>query len=466
VPPLPLTTLLETALPRLSRSGRAVVGALGCFNGKPQSPSHVAALVGLRTRFQLARALRREGLPPFEELAAWTRVLYWLQEAERTGASLFHLAQHAGIDPAVAYRLVLRTTELHWVEARRAGLAAVVRRFKDRCYAGGQVASPTRPKAPPAPAARNELRDTGSPLEPRLSPSRHELPAHPRGEMTERLRLDGYPFDVAMGAHGEVWLSRVHAASVDCLTLEPLRVLCSVPTGAVPSRIAIARSGQYAYVSNQFASEVAVIDLQQRRQIGTIAVPGNPLGAVLSLDGQTLFVTTNLDCLHAIRLPTGQIIRSVPIPMACTSLLLHPGGTRLFVPTFRAGTILELETRTLKTLGSHGVGGVVHELACTPDGLRLYATNEDGWVDAIQLTTGRRDSLQCGTMVHGLALSPDGAVLYAGLLRAGAVAVVDRERLRHVATIHTGGKPRRIAFDITGRRAIVANEDGWVDLIT
>ncbi len=465
MPPLPLTKLLETALPRLSRSGRAVVGALGCFNGKPQSPSHVAALVGLRTRFQLARTLRREGLPPFEELAAWTRVLYWLQEAERTGTSLLHLARHARIDPAAAYRLFLRTTRLHWVEARRAGLAAVVLRFKDHCHACGRVASPSLPKAPAAPSALIKVRESGTLLEQHLSPSRHELAAHPRGEIVERLRLNGYPFDVAMGAHNEVWLSRVHAASVDCLTLEPLRVLCSVPTGAVPSRIAIARSGQYAYVSNQFASEVAVIDLQQRRQIGTIAVPGNPLGAVLSLDGQTLYVTTNLDCLHAIRLPTGRIVRSVPIPMACTSLLLHPGGTRLFVPTFRAGTILELETRTLKTLGRYSVGGVVHELVCTRDGLRLYATNEDGWVDAIQLTTGRRASLQFGTMVHGLALSPDGGVLYAGLLQAGAVAIVDREKLRHVETIHTGGKPRRIAFDITGRRAIVANEDGWVDLI-
>ena len=127
MPPLPLTALLETNLPRLSRNGRAIVGALGCFNGKPQSPSQVASLIGLRTRFQLARALRREGLPPLEELAAWTRVLYWLQEAERTDASLFNLAQQAGIDPAIAYRLVHRTTGIRWVQARRAGLVPVVR---------------------------------------------------------------------------------------------------------------------------------------------------------------------------------------------------------------------------------------------------------------------------------------------------------------------------------------------------
>jgi YVTN family beta-propeller protein len=284
--------------------------------------------------------------------------------------------------------------------------------------------------------------------------------------ISKRLFLAGYPFDIVVAPTGNAWLTRCHAASMDCIGLEPLRLRGSVSTSPTPTRIAVIGSGDCAYVTNQFTSEVAVIDLQQRQQVGAIRVPGNPLGAVLSLDGQTLYVTTNLDCLHAIRLPAGQITRSIPIPMACTSLLLHPGGTRLFVPTFRAGTILEVDAKTLKTLGSYHVGGVVHELSCTPDGLRLYATNEDGWLDAIQLTTGRRDSLQLGTMAHGLALSPDGAVLYIGLLSAGEVAVVDRQTLTRVSTIRTGGKPRRIAFDATGRRAIIANESGWVDLVT
>jgi YVTN family beta-propeller protein len=126
---------------------------------------------------------------------------------------------------------------------------------------------------------------------------------------------------------------------------------------------------------------------------------------------------------------------------------------------------MEVEARTLKTLGSYVVGGVVQELACTPDGLRLYATNEHGWLDAIQLTTGQRESLNFETMAHGLAVSPDGAMVYVGLLQAGAVAVVDRQSLTKAATIPTGGKPRRIAFDGSGRRAIIANECGWVDLV-
>jgi len=411
----------------------------------------------------LARALRREGLPPLEELAAWTRILYWLLEAERSDTSLFILAQQTGIDPAVAYRLVHRTTGLRWVEARRAGLAAVVRRFRDRCHGGGNsVANPVPEPWRPATTCRESSRRALGEHAPVTGP---RPPGHPGGELAERLPISGYPFDVLVTPNKEIWVTRLHAATLDCLGLGPLHLLGSVSTGATPTRIAAVGSAELAYVTNQFAAEVAIIDLHERRQVGAIPVPGHPLAAVLSLDGQTLYVTTNLDCLHAIRLPGGQITGSVPIPLACTNLLLHPGGTRLFVPTYRAGTILELEARTLKTLGRYDVGGVVQEVACTPDGLRLYATNELGWLDAIQLTTGQRESLQFGTMAHGLAVSPDGAMVYVGLLQAGAVAVVDRQSLTRVATIPTGGKPRRIAFDGSGCRAIIANESGWVDVV-
>src|SRR5881398_1932692 len=133
MPPLPLTALLETNLPRLSRNGRAIVGALGCFNGKPQSPSQVASLIGLRTRFQLARALRREGLPPLEELAAWTRVLYWKHETDARRGSLRELARRAGVDTATAYRVVRRVTGRRWSELQRTGLATALRQFRDRC---------------------------------------------------------------------------------------------------------------------------------------------------------------------------------------------------------------------------------------------------------------------------------------------------------------------------------------------
>src|SRR5205809_171327 len=64
MPPLRLTSLLHTALPHVSDNGRALLSVLGCVNGHPPRPKELAEWLGFHDRYQLARALRREGLPP------------------------------------------------------------------------------------------------------------------------------------------------------------------------------------------------------------------------------------------------------------------------------------------------------------------------------------------------------------------------------------------------------------------
>src|SRR2546428_12984737 len=71
MPPLALTALLQQALPWLSADGRAVMNTLVCSNGRVGSTQVLCERVGLRSRFQLNRLLRREGPPPHEEPAGW-----------------------------------------------------------------------------------------------------------------------------------------------------------------------------------------------------------------------------------------------------------------------------------------------------------------------------------------------------------------------------------------------------------
>src|SRR5207302_2462477 len=98
MPPLPLTSLVQSALPGLSPDSRAVVRVLGCCNGQ-LTPTSVAQWLGLRTRYQVARLLRRGGLAPFADLAAWARVLYRLRESGMTGAYLVQPVRRDGLVP-------------------------------------------------------------------------------------------------------------------------------------------------------------------------------------------------------------------------------------------------------------------------------------------------------------------------------------------------------------------------------
>src|SRR6266550_3091675 len=59
MPPLPLAKILNVALPFLSGEARAVLDVLACKNGLLPPAGDVATFLGLRTRHQVARTLRR-----------------------------------------------------------------------------------------------------------------------------------------------------------------------------------------------------------------------------------------------------------------------------------------------------------------------------------------------------------------------------------------------------------------------
>jgi hypothetical protein len=87
MPPLRLTSLLQSALPQVSRPSRALLSSLAAINGSLLPANEIASWVGLRNRYQLNRVLRGDGLRPLAELAGCVRVLYWRCRAEETGAS-------------------------------------------------------------------------------------------------------------------------------------------------------------------------------------------------------------------------------------------------------------------------------------------------------------------------------------------------------------------------------------------
>lgn len=469
MPPLPLSKVLQVALPSLAGEARAVVEVLACKNGLLPHAVDVATFVGLRTRHQVARTLRRASLPPLEELAGWTRLFYWVLQAEQTGASLLSLARESHLEPATCYRLVRRLMGEPWSRVRRAGIAGAILRFRASYGNGGMHALALQPywRA----AEQRELARRPLPFAPfpTHAPRVVETPTRPRGTLSARLELSGYPFDVVIAPDGTAWLTRVHAAMLERLQVRPLKSTGGIHVGVAPTRIALAptRGGDRAWVTNQFTRDVAVVDLSARRHIGSIAMEGNPLAAVLSPDGRMLFVTTNLDrlCVCTLTDSGGRVVRSAAIPQACVELTMHPSGNRLIVPTWKAGSILELDTHSLAITHRHDVGGRPLGTAISRDGMRLYSANEEGWVDLVHLQNAKIVRRSLEAPANEIALSPDQAVVYVSLRATGRVAILDAESLNRVGSLETGGLPRHIAFDRLGSLAIIANEAGWVDLV-
>ena len=463
MPPLQLTNLLHTTLPGLSVHGRALLSALACVNGHPTSISDLAEWLGFHDRYQLARALRREGLPPMETLGGWTRTLYWIIESQTSGATLRELARREHLDPAVAYRLVRRITGRRWSEIRQAGLTGALLSFRDHCRSRAGAAQLRQASVQPGPL---RLLPVARPvLPPRLEINRAREVSRLRGTLGQRVPVSGAPFDVAPTATGRALVTRGHAAALDIIALDEPRVERTIAVGPVPTRAVASADGRWGYVTSQFSEAVDIVDLQVGRRVAAIQVGGHPKGALLSPDGNTLYVSTNRDRLLALSLSRQCVVAQVGIPCGSPHLCRHPSGRRVYASGWRTGVVAEIEVPALRLLRTFDLGGIVQELTVTADGQNLYVANEAGWLDVVHLPTGKRTATcKFVTAALGLTLSRDERDVIVGLLRVGEVLVIDRATLETRATLSTGGTPRVLATSATGT-VLVANEAGWVDFI-
>jgi hypothetical protein len=120
---------IRSARPRMTLRARAVIEAVVLSRGSIGSAQAVARVLGLTNRFQLARLLEHEGLPPLHRITDWVTVLNWLDSAEREDVSLCWLAFRSHRHPSACYRLVKRVTGHGWEDVHTRGSAWVLGRF-------------------------------------------------------------------------------------------------------------------------------------------------------------------------------------------------------------------------------------------------------------------------------------------------------------------------------------------------
>jgi YVTN family beta-propeller protein len=290
--------------------------------------------------------------------------------------------------------------------------------------------------------------------------------SHPAGIVTAKTTLDHRPFGIAVSSAGDVLVTQLDAGTLTRGLLPSTSLDQPIPVGAVPTDVTVDATGTYAYVTNQFSSNVGVVDLASNTQIATIPVSGSPFRVKLSGDGQSLFVTGNADSLFIVDVPSRSIRARLAVGLDANGLALDYTGTRLYVSNQSDGTVSEVDLTTNTVVRTLSVGGHPQELVLSPGGTLLFVADESG---SVQIWSLRRDARRGSIAVPGgafaMAVSPDWRQLYISSSLGGAVYLIDWKTGTTVQQVSTGGTPRRIGFSADGKTAIVANEGGWVDYI-
>jgi YVTN family beta-propeller protein len=300
-----------------------------------------------------------------------------------------------------------------------------------------------------------------------------ESKVHPRG-VVDRVEAPS-PWGVAVRDDGLAFFTELAHGGVGITNTKTRTVDGFIPTGLTPTGIAFSPDGNTAYVANQFGN-VSRIDVATREVTGFVDI-ASPQALRLSPDGSQLFVGTTGTTVVVVDIATLSIVRTVEVGSAPNGFAVHPNGRLLYVSSFDAGTVSEIDMLTgevLRTLTPAGQPiGKPQEIALNRKGTRLYVATEDadpakknGWLDEYDLATGdlaNRITLQAGAF--GVGVTPDDTQAYLTLPSAGLIQIFGLQSRKLAKSINVGGDPRRIAFSQKGNIAAVTNFAGFITFI-
>jgi YVTN family beta-propeller protein len=280
---------------------------------------------------------------------------------------------------------------------------------------------------------------------------------------------------VARDAAGNTTTSTVTVTVANPAPSDPGQIM----VGQVP--VAVAVSGNRAYIANAYDGTVSVIDTTTNTVVKTLGVGSSPQKLAVSPDGERVYVAnTGSNTVSIIDASTDTVIGTVVVPvqqdqpgvfLRIWDVAANPLGGRVYV-TATGGTVFVIDTATNAVSGPYRVGPAATGVAISPDGSRLYVATEL-WnsdievVDTASMTVIGTINLGESSYPIDGAFTPDGKRLYMITGAQGsetadnAVMVIDTDpnSTTYNTVIHTiyGGAPGHVVFSQDGSRAYVSD---------
>ncbi|HEY5232772.1 MAG TPA: hypothetical protein VIK35_04480, partial [Verrucomicrobiae bacterium] len=204
------------------------------------------------------------------------------------------------------------------------------------------------------------------------------------------------------------------------------------------------------FVSNEHSGTVTVINGADFKVTDTIIVGKRPRGIHATPDGKTVYVA----------------LSGTPIEAPPT---LDTNGNPVFVKGHdddnaksdkAADGMGIIDAVQKKFLRKIPIGSDPEQFCISPDGKRIYISNEDvGAATVLDTETGKNLTfIPVSREPEGAGVRPDGKVFYITCETGGDVFAIDAETFKIIGHIVVHPRPRSIAFLPDGSRAFVPSE--------
>ncbi len=190
------------------------------------------------------------------------------------------------------------------------------------------------------------------------------------------------------------------ANSVSVLDIEARTVTREIPVGDFPNHAAVSADGRRLYVTSGYGYTVEVVDLDAGVVVASYPVAYEPYGVTLSADGQRLYVANSLsNTLVALSADTGDVVFEVPVgrnPRYVVETPAADGSTHLLVTNglSRGVSIVAADSGRVLETRLMGRASLLRQIVCSPDGRWAFVTQlishdeqitvqiERGWINS------------------------------------------------------------------------------------
>ena len=227
------------------------------------------------------------------------------------------------------------------------------------------------------------------------------------------------------------------------------------------------------YVTNRTSGSVSVISTVDNKVVNTITVGTQPESIIFNADGTRAYVTNYgsksvsvIDTTLAQQPKVIATISNVGTNPRGIAYVQTANGPRVYVANSGAGTVSVINASTNKlidtkpsttlTVDPISVGSAPQQIAVSPDGTRIYVTNQNSnSVSVINTATNAIDgaAIAVGSKPAGVALSADGSTLYVAN-GDDSVSVVDTKTRTVFGVMTLDGVPEN------NLHAVVVRDDG------
>jgi len=257
------------------------------------------------------------------------------------------------------------------------------------------------------------------------------------------------------------------SGSVSVIDTRKNAVVATIPVHRDPSSISVDATGHLAYVADTGSNMISVLDLDSRRQIGSVHTPDKPAEAVISPDGRSLVVTSRVNgttsIFDASPLGTLSLRATFKDCAGATGAVILPDSSKAYVACSAGRQIMAVnlaaapersaarQDRSLTTdsvLAMLDVGRNPAYLSIKPDGGEIFVSNagSDTVSEVSTQTNEVGSTYPIGNRpAHGV-VNADNTALWVSNSGADSLSLYSIEDGRLLSSIHTGDGPDALAF--------------------